>query len=641
MQLNLLPNIKSPADIKDYSIEELCQLADELRYHTIDVVSQVGGHLAPTLGVIELTVALHKVFDTPDDKIIWDVGHQGYAHKLLTGRFDSFSTIRQLNGLSGFLKRSESEYDTFGAGHASTSISAATGIAEARKQTGKNYRVVSVIGDGSMTGGLAFEALNNAGHLRTPMLVILNDNEMSISPNVGALNTYLTKIATNPSYNRIREKIWKLSGKLSLGKKTVRILLHRIEDSLKSLLVPGMLFEELGFRYFGPVAGHNLKELIPILERVKDLKTPVLLHVLTKKGKGMVSINERNGEYHNDAVKFHAVKPNGKVVGRISSPTDIAPTAPIFQDVFGSLACEVARNRQDTVCITAAMREGTGLVPFAKEFPKRFYDVGIAEGHGVTFAGGLATEGVRPIVTIYSTFLQRAFDHIIHDIAIQHLPVVFCMDRSGIAGEDGPTHHGALDIAYLKCIQDMVVTAPMNGDELRHLLYTGLDYHEGPFSIRYPKASSKQFDEYGQAELLPIGSWEVIRHGTDAVILAVGPQVYDALDSADQFSHSGTSCEVVNCRFIKPMDFAYLESIIGRFEQVITVEEGVRSGGFGESVAAWLSINGYKGIIKIISLPNEFVEHGPRQILLDKYGISTEGISMAVNSQKAPISMDT
>ena len=641
MQLNLLPNIKSPADIKDYSIEELCQLADELRYHTIDVVSQVGGHLAPTLGVIELTVALHKVFDTPDDKIIWDVGHQGYAHKLLTGRFDSFSTIRQLNGLSGFLKRSESEYDTFGAGHASTSISAATGIAEARKQTGKNYRVVSVIGDGSMTGGLAFEALNNAGHLRTPMLVILNDNEMSISPNVGALNTYLTKIATNPSYNQIREKIWKLSGKLSLGKKTVRILLHRIEDSLKSLLVPGMLFEELGFRYFGPVAGHNLKELIPILERVKDLKTPVLLHVLTKKGKGMVSINEGNGEYHNDAVKFHAVKPNGKVVGRISSPTDIAPTAPIFQDVFGSLACEVARNRQDTVCITAAMREGTGLVPFAKEFPKRFYDVGIAEGHGVTFAGGLATEGIRPIVTIYSTFLQRAFDHIIHDIAIQHLPVVFCMDRSGIAGEDGPTHHGALDIAYLKCIQDMVVTAPMNGDELRHLLYTGLDYHEGPFSIRYPKASSKQFDEYGQAELLPIGSWEVIRHGTDAVILAVGPQVYDALDSADQFSHSGTSCEVVNCRFIKPMDFAYLESIIGRFDQVITVEEGVRSGGFGESVAAWLSINGYKGIIKIISLPNEFVEHGPRQILLDKYGISTEGISMAINSQKAPISMDT
>ena len=641
MQLNLLPNIKSPADIKDYSIEELCQLADELRYHTIDVVSQVGGHLAPTLGVIELTVALHKVFDTPDDKIIWDVGHQGYAHKLLTGRFDSFSTIRQLNGLSGFLKRSESEYDTFGAGHASTSISAATGIAEARKQTGKNYRVVSVIGDGSMTGGLAFEGLNNAGHLRTPMLVILNDNEMSISPNVGALNTYLTKIATNPSYNRIREKIWKLSGKLSLGKKTVRILLHRIEDSLKSLLVPGMLFEELGFRYFGPVAGHNLKELIPILERVKDLKTPVLLHVLTKKGKGMVSINEGNGEYHKDAVKFHAVKPNGKVVGRISSPTDIAPTAPIFQDVFGSLACEVARNRQDTVCITAAMREGTGLVPFSKEFPKRFYDVGIAEGHGVTFAGGLATEGIRPIVTIYSTFLQRAFDHIIHDIAIQHLPVVFCMDRSGIAGEDGPTHHGALDIAYLKCIQDMVVTAPMNGDELRHLLYTGLDYHEGPFSIRYPKASSKQFDEYGQAELLPIGSWEVIRHGTDAVILAVGPQVYDALDSADQFSHSGTSCEVVNCRFIKPMDFAYLESIIGRFDQVITVEEGVRSGGFGESVAAWLSINGYKGIIKIISLPNEFVEHGPRQILLDKYGISTEGISMAINSQKAPISMDT
>ena len=638
MQPSLLSKIKSPADIKDFSIDELILLSNEIRAHTINVVSEVGGHLAPTLGVVELTVAIHKVFDTPDDKIIWDVGHQGYAHKLLTGRFESFPSIRKLGGLSGFLKRSESEYDTFGAGHASTSISAATGIAEARKRTGKNYRVVSIIGDGSMTGGLAFEALNNAGHLRTPMLVILNDNEMSISPNVGALNTYLTKIVTNPLYNKIRDEIWKVSGKIPFGKSTARTFLHRIEDSLKSLLVPGMLFEELGFRYIGPVDGHNLNDLIPTLEGVKDLKTPVLLHIKTKKGKGMVSINEKNGEYHNDAVKFHAVKPNQK--NNAPSINLDQSKAPIFQDIFGSLVCEIARNREDTVCITAAMREGTGLVPYAKEFPKRYYDVGIAEGHAVTFAAGLSTEGVRPIVAIYSTFLQRAFDHIIHDVTIQHLPVVFCLDRSGIAGEDGPTHHGALDIAYLKCIQDMIVAAPMNGNELRHLLYTGLDYNDGPFAIRYPKSSSEKFDSNGQAELLPIGSWEVVRQGSDVLILAVGPQVYDALNAADILIHDGISCEVVNCRFIKPMDNAYLKSIIGRFKQVVTIEEGVRSGGFGESVAAWLSTNGYKNSINIMSLPDKFVEHGSRVELINQCFLNQEGIVNIVKSKKIPLDIE-
>ena len=632
MQLNLLPNIKSPADIKDFSPEQLRKLADEVRHHTIDVVSQVGGHLAPTLGVVELTVALHKVFDTPDDKVVWDVGHQGYAHKLLTGRFDTFPTIRQYGGLSGFLKRSESEYDAFGAGHASTSISAATGMAEARKLTGKDYRVVAVIGDGSMTGGLAFEALNNAGHLRTPMLLVLNDNEMSISPNVGAINTYLTRIVTNPIYNRIREEIWNISGKLPFGKRTARTMLHRIEESLKSLLVPGMLFEELGFRYFGPINGHDLDALVSTLDRVKDLKTPALLHILTKKGKGLVSTNGKNGEYHSDAVKFHAVKPNGKAKEKIPSPTDVESNAPVFQDVFGSLASEIARNRKDTVCITAAMREGTGLVSYAKAFPDRYYDVGIAEGHGVTFAAGLATEGVRPIVAIYSTFLQRAFDHIIHDTAIQHLPVVFCMDRSGIAGEDGPTHHGALDIAYMRCIQGMIVATPKDGNELRHLLYTALD-HNGPFAIRYPKASSVAFDPQGQSELLPIGSWEVVRQGNDVVILAMGAQVRDAVNAADQLAQKAISAEIVNCRFIKPMDKSYLKSILDRFNQVITVEEGVRSGGFGEGVLSWLSTNGFKGETKIISLPDEYVEHGPRQVLLDKFGINPTGIKSAVSKR--------
>ena len=631
MQLKILPKIKSPADIRELSDSELLQLSDEVRSFTIETITEIGGHLAPTLGVIELTVALHKVFDTPKDKIIWDVGHQGYAHKILTGRLDKFNTIRRMGGLSGFLKRSESEYDVFGAGHASTSISAAVGVAEAQKHNGDNFRVVSVIGDGSMTGGLAFEAMNNAGHLKSPMIVILNDNEMSISPNVGALNTYLTKIVTNPIYNQIRTEIWEIAGKITFGRKSIQKALRKVEESLKSFLVPGMLFEELGFRYFGPIDGHDLPELVSTLDRIKDLKSPALLHVLTKKGKGMVSTNV-DDEYYLDAVKFHAVKPNKKAEVKIET-SQAVKNAPVFQDVFGAIVCEVARNRKDTVCITAAMREGTGLVPYAKEFSDRYYDVGIAEGHGVTFAAGLATQNVRPIVAIYSTFLQRAYDHIIHDAAIQHLPVVFCMDRAGIAGEDGPTHHGALDIAYLKCIQDMVVTAPKDGNELRNLLYTGLDYSQGPFSIRYPKASSINFDQAGQAELLSIGNWEVCRKSTGkTVILSVGPQVFDGLAAADNLSNQNIECEVVNCRFIKPMDYAYLQSIIGRFENVVTVEEGVKTGGFGEGVAAWLVTNGFKGNISIISLPDEFVEHGPRDVLLEKWGVNQKGIENSILS---------
>ena len=638
MQLKILPKIKSPADIRKLSEDELLQLSNEVRSFTIETITEIGGHLAPTLGVIELTVALHKVFNTPKDKIIWDVGHQGYAHKILTGRLDKFNTIRRMGGLSGFLKRSESEYDVFGAGHASTSISAAVGVAEAQKRTGENFRVVSVIGDGSMTGGLAFEAMNNAGHLKTPMIVILNDNEMSISPNVGALNTYLTKIVTNPLYNQIRSEIWEIAGKISFGKRTIQKALRKVEESLKSFLVPGMLFEELGFRYFGPIDGHNLSELVSTLDRIKDLKNPVLLHVLTKKGKGMVSTNA-DDEYYLDAVKFHAVKPSKKPIDKIET---IQPSVsvPVFQDVFGAIACEVARNRDDTVCITAAMREGTGLVPYAKEFKDRYYDVGIAEGHGVTFAAGLATQNVRPIVAIYSTFLQRAYDHIVHDAAIQHLPVVFCMDRAGIAGEDGPTHHGALDIAYLKCVQDLVVTAPKDGNELRNLLYTGLDYSKGPFTIRYPKASSVNFDVSGQAELLSIGNWEVCRKSNgNTVILSVGPQVFDSLKAAETMSEKGIECEVVNCRFIKPMDSAYLKSIIERFDNVVTIEEGVKTGGFGEGVAAWLATNGYKGNIDIISLPDEFVEHGPRDSLLDKWGVNQKGIENSLLSRNETVKL--
>ncbi len=631
MQLNYLPNIKSPEDIRGYSNKELHELCEELRNYTIDTITQIGGHLAPTLGVIELTVALHYIYNTPNDKLIWDVGHQGYAHKLLTGRYDDFPTIRKFKGLSGFLKRSESDYDVIGAGHASTSISSALGIAEGRHQNKEDFRVAAIIGDGSMTGGLAFEGINNAGHLGRQLLVILNDNEMSISPNVGAISTYFTRLISNPLYNRIRNEFWDLTGKLPLAKTTTRTLIKKVEESLKSLIVPGILFDELGFRYFGPIDGHDLDEVLHTLENIKDIQKPVLLHVLTKKGKGMVSMNVENREYHDDAVKYHAVKPNGKRPYKIEK--DVSKlNGPIFQDVFGKLSCEIARNREDTVCVTAAMREGTGLVPYSKEFPDRYYDVGIAEGHGVTFAAGLATEGIRPIVAIYSTFLQRAYDHIIHDCAIQHLPVIFCMDRSGIAGEDGPTHHGALDIAYLRCIQNMIVTAPKSGNEFRHLLYTALNIKGQPISIRYPKASSVEFDENGQAEMLPIGSWEVEQRGSDVAILAVGPMVYTALDAAKQFASSGITCEVVNCRFIKPMDTAYLDSIKKKFAKIITLEEGTTTGGFGDGVAGWLLENGFQGQFKKLGLPDNFVEHGSRDQILTMLGLDVDGVTQSIRN---------
>ena len=629
MQLKYLPHIKNPQDIRNFSNKDLHELCDEIRSHIIETITEIGGHLAPTLGVVELTVALHYIYNTPKDKLIWDVGHQGYAHKLLTGRFSEFRTIRQFKGLSGFLKRSESEYDVIGAGHASTSISSALGIAEARFQTKQNFRVAAIIGDGSMTGGLAFEGINNAGDLGKQLLVILNDNEMSISPNVGAISKYFTRLISNPLYNRIRNEIWNLTGKLPLGKNTTRTLIKKIEESLKSFLVPGILFDELGFRYFGPINGHDLDEVIQTLNNIKDIKKPVLLHILTKKGKGMVSTDMENRQYHDDALKYHAVKPNGKKDNKSYKIgfNDTKSSIPIFQDVFGKLVCEIARNRDDTVCITAAMREGTGLVPYSKEFSDRYYDVGIAEGHGVTFSAGLATEGIRPITAIYSTFLQRAFDHIVHDCAIQHLPVIFCLDRSGIAGEDGPTHHGALDIAYMRCIQDVIVTSPKNGNEFRHLLYTALNIQDRPFSIRYPKATSIEFDEFGQAELLPIGSWEVVLQGSDILLLAVGPMVYSALDASMELNKLGISCEVVNCRFIKPMDKAYLKSIVNKFKNIITIEEGAINGGFGDGVASWLLENGYLGELKRLGLPDSFVEHGTRDQILSMLGLDPVGIA--------------
>ena len=633
MQFELLSKINSPKDIRGYSNDELLELCKEIRSYTIDTITEIGGHLAPTLGVVELSVALHHVFDTPKDKLVWDVGHQGYAHKLLTGRFNDFKTIRKFNGLSGFLKRSESEYDVIGAGHASTSISAALGIAEARRQKREDYRVAAIIGDGSMTGGLAFEGINNAGHLGKQFLVILNDNEMSISPNVGAISRYFTRLISNPLYNRVRNEFWDMTGKLPIARSKTRTLIKKIEESLKSLIVPGILFDELGFRYFGPIDGHDLGEVVKTLNNIKDIQNPVLLHILTKKGKGMVSLDMENREYHDDAVKFHAVKAgsNQEVQNKVKKEDRLKkPSPPIFQDVFGKLVCEIAQNRKDTVCITAAMREGTGLVPYSKMFPDRYYDVGIAEGHAVTFASGLASQGIKPIVAIYSTFLQRAYDHIIHDCAIQHLPVIFCLDRSGIAGEDGPTHHGALDLSYLRCIQDLILAAPKNGNEFRNLLHTALNISDRPFAIRYPKASSIEFDESGQMELLPIGSWEVCREGTDGAILAVGPMVYNALEVAEKLNVIGLNLEVVNCRFIKPMDTSYLKSAVSKFSTFITLEESNTAGGFGDGVSSWLLENNFKGKLKRIGLPDSFVQHGSRNEVLKSLGLDNEALFESV-----------
>ena len=617
MRLELLPKIKSPADIRGFDSKQLHQLCDELRHYTIDVVTKIGGHLAPTLGVVELTVALHHVYKAPKDKILWDVGHQGYAHKILTGRFEELKTIRQYKGLSGFLKRTESEYDAFGAGHASTSISAALGMAAARDHHQDDFRVCAVIGDGAMTGGLAFEGLNNAGHLRKQLLVILNDNEMSISPNVGAIRTHLTHIITNPLYNRVRNKIWELTGSLPKGKKLTRTFIKKIEEGLKNLILPGIIFDELGFRYFGPIDGHDVDELVHTLENIKDIKTPVLLHVITKKGKGM-EVAEK------DPVGYHGVKatPTPSTNGQ---PQPVVSGPPTFQTVFGHLSREIARNNKEVVCITAAMREGTGLVPFEKEFQDRFYDVGIAEGHGVTFAAGLAAEGMRPICAIYSTFLQRAYDHIVHDVAIQHLPVIFCMDRSGLVGPDGPTHHGVFDISMLNSLPGIIITAPKDGNELRDLLYTGIISNKA-IAIRYPKENCTIYNSEENPSMISIGQWEYLSKGSKIAVLAVGSMVDEAVKAMSHLD-SRYQPQIVNARFIKPLDEKLLRQIMIEFDAILTIEEGSLNGGFGSAVLSWLNEHGYNGQFQKMGIPDEFIQHGSRETLLSQIQLSSEGIA--------------
>jgi 1-deoxy-D-xylulose-5-phosphate synthase len=617
----LLETIESPRDLRKLPEESLPQLCDELRAYLIEVVSEVGGHLSSSLGVVELTVALHYALDTPKDPIVWDVGHQAYIHKILTGRRESLKTIRQYRGISGFLKRSESEYDVYGAGHASTALSAAYGMAVARDLTGQDYRVAAVFGDGALTGGLCYEALNNSGAARhRRFLAVLNDNQMSISPNVGAIHRNLNNFVQTPLYQRFRRQVREGLERIPRVGKPMTFLARRIEEGAKGILTSGALFEALGFDYVGPVEGHDVCELVQTLKNLRDLDHPILLHVITVKGKGYAPAEESPEGYH-------GVKP-------FCPDEGIAPALPggqpAFQDAFGASLLQLAKENSRVVGITAAMPTGTGIVPFAEAFPTRFFDVGIAEEHAVVFAAGLATQGLRPVCAIYSTFLQRAYDPIMHDCAIQHLPVVFCMDRAGLAGEDGPTHHGILDLAFMRSIPGMIVSAPKDGNELRDLMATALAHESGPFSIRYPKASAAPFDLEAEARILPIGEWEVVRPGKDAAILAVGPMVSLALKAAETLKAKGLDVEVVNCRFIKPLDEGYLAARLPAFGRVVTIEEGVLQGGFGSAVLEWKEAAGVATPVHRIGLPDEYTPHGPRPRLLQDLGLTAEAIEKAL-----------
>ncbi len=621
----ILDRVREPADLRGLTPAELTTLCAEIREYIVDVVSQKGGHLGASLGVVELTVALSRVLDLPNDRVVWDTGHQAYVHKVLTGRKQALWGIRQYGGISGFLKREESLFDTFGAGHASTAISAALGMAAARDLVGTTRSVVAIIGDGAMTGGLAYEALNNAGHSARDLLVILNDNGMSISPNVGALAHYLTNIQTSPSLRRLRKEGLDAVGRLPGVGGTARSLATRLESAIKTALVPGGLFEALGFNYIGPVDGHDLPMLLDLLPKVLDRRGPVLLHVMTLKGKGL-PLAEADHE------GFHGVAPFDKVTGK-AIPVAL-PGLPGYTAVFGQAMLEAAVAFPKMVAITAAMPSGTGLSAFKREFPSRFYDVGIAEAHGVCFAAGMACEGARPVATIYSTFLQRAFDQIIHDVALQHVPVIFAIDRAGLVGADGPTHHGVLDLSYMRCVPGMVVTAPRDGNELRDLLWTALSQDTAPFAIRYPRDTVPEgFDPRRPPRILPIGSWEVFEEASDVMLLAVGSMVETARTVGRELLAQGVSAGVVNCRFVKPLDRPTLRHLRKTARLLVTIEENNLPGGFGEGVLGALSEEGLaQGAVLRLGLGDKFVTHGSRPELLAEVGLDAAGLLRQVRA---------
>lgn len=622
----LLESVKCPQDIKNFKLKELIQLASEIRRKIIETVAETGGHLAPSLGTVELTIALHYVFDAPKDQIIWDVGHQAYAHKLLTGRVNSFHTLRQDDGISGFPKRAESPYDALDTGHSSTSISAALGMTTALSLRGKKSKIVAIIGDGSMGAGIAFEALNNAGHLRKDLIVILNDNEMSISPNVGALSSFLSRKLTSRPAARVKKELESFLKRSDFGE-NIWAILKRSEDSLKTLLTPGMLFESLQFEYLGPLPGHNLESLIQTLKNVRAISGPVLIHVLTKKGKGYPPAERRPD-------LFHGLGPFEIATGRPKPPAK--PKPPSYTSIFSQTLVKLAKENPKIVAITAAMPAGTGLSAFEEAFPNRFFDVGIAEQHAVTFAVGLALEGLRPVVAIYSTFLQRAYDQIIHDVCLTNQPVVFAIDRGGLVGEDGPTHHGAFDLSYLRIIPNLVIMSPKDENELQHMLYTALK-HEGPIAIRYPRGSGVGVSLDWQLREIPIGEGKIEQEGSDVGIIAIGNHVSTAMLAAKDLARYGIKALVMNARFAKPLDQDMIAEIASKTGHILTIEENSLAGGFGSAVLEMLSDRGINSVKVIrLGLPDIFVKYGSQKALRKYVKLEVQSIVEAVQSMIKP-----
>lgn len=616
----LLNSINGPQDLKNLSVPQLEKLAGEIRELLIHTVSANGGHLAPNLGVVELTLALHKMFDSPRDKFIWDVGHQAYVHKILTGRRERFSTLRTSGGISGFPKRCESQHDAFGSGHSSTSISAALGIALARDMSGAKGNVIAIIGDGSLTGGQAYEALNHAGHLGINLTVILNDNEMSIAKNVGAMSEYLAKMRTAPTYSKVKHDIEYLLRRIPAIGDSVANTAERVKDSLKYLLVPGMLFEELGFTYFGPIDGHNISLILDVLHQTKSVKGPVLIHLLTQKGRGYAPA-ERNAD------KFHGVGPFCIETGEIKMSTNNAPS---YTQVFGDTIVKLAEQNPDIVAITAAMPDGTGLKKFAAKFPKRFFDVGIAEQHAITLAAGMATQGIRPIVAIYSTFTQRAYDQILHDVCLQNLPIIMMLDRAGIVGEDGPTHHGVFDYSYLRHIPNIIIMTPKDEDELQHMLYTATKLN-APVAIRYPRGNGTGVKLQDGFTKLEIGKAEQLVSGKDVVLLAAGSMVEPCKKAATLLAKENIAASVVNARFIKPLDEQIIRQLARETGIIVTVEDNVLAGGFGSAVLEYINSQNLNWVkVLRLGLPDQFIEHGQRSQLLTKHGLDDQGIAASV-----------
>lgn len=624
VRYNLLESINAPADLKKLKAEELIPLSEELRRFIIDIVSNNSGHLGASLGVVELTVALHYVFNTPYDQLIWDVGHQAYVHKILTERKSKFHTNRKYKGISGFPKISESEYDSFGVGHSSTSISAALGMAIASRLNGeKDRQVVAIIGDGSLTGGLAFEGLNNAGSSNANLLVILNDNNMAIDPNVGALKEYLLDITTSKTYNKFKKDVWDMLGVLNKLKPNPRRVIQKIENGLKSILLKqSNLFESLNFRYFGPIDGHNVVHLVKTLSDLKDIPGPKLLHVVTTKGKGYKFAEE-------DQTTWHAPGQFNKDTGEIIRVISDTPQPPKFQDVFGHTLVELAEMNEKIVGITPAMASGCSMKFLMDKHPERVFDVGIAEQHAVTFSAGLATKGLIPFCNIYSSFMQRAYDQVIHDVAIQKLPVVLCLDRAGIVGEDGATHHGAYDLAYFRCIPNLIVSAPMNEEDLRNLMFTAQAENNGPFVIRYPRGNGVMTDWRRPFQKLQIGKGRMLRDGHDLAILTLGTAGNFAQEACKQLQSEFIDAAHFDFRFLKPLDTDLLHSALKRFKNIITVEDGTVIGGFGSAISEFITENGYSVAMKRLGIPDRFVDHGTPAELQNECEYDTKAIVAA------------